>query len=142
MTSWPKVPEGFRFHHMGYATSSIEKERPFFESLGYDQEGDEFLDPIQGIAGCFMIGPGPRIELLENTKGSSTLTPWLNAGVKMYHFSYRVESIESAIKWSHSNRAKVTVQPVPAVAFGGNRVSFVMFRNRFLIEFIESTLPN
>ncbi|TFW06310.1 VOC family protein [Oxalobacteraceae bacterium OM1] len=131
------VPDAYEFHHIGYATSSIERERAVFESLGYSLESDVFEDPVQGIKGCFLGGVGPRIELLENLPGSTTLTPWIDAGIKMYHFAYWVDDIEVAIKWAREHRGKVTVQPVQAVAFGGRRIGFVIFRNSFMLEFIE-----
>ena len=133
----PALPVGFEFHHIGYATASLEKEQDFFAFLRYRLEGEPFADRIQGVTGCFLSGPGPRIELLENLIGANTLTPWLNAGVKIYHFAYLVADLDAAISWARSLRAKVTVEPVPAVAFGGRRISFVMFRNGLMLEFIE-----
>jgi methylmalonyl-CoA/ethylmalonyl-CoA epimerase len=142
------VPKGFQapqislpdcqFHHIGYATTALNREREFFELLGYKQEEEAFTDPIQGVAGCFLQGAGPRIELLENIPGAVTLTPWLNAGVKIYHIAYLVGDLESAVNWARNQRAKITVMPVPAVAFGGRRISFAMCRNGMLLEFIET----
>lgn len=137
----PSVPSGFDFHHIGYATASIDQEYRFFERLGYRADGDAFADPVQGVAGRFLIGAGPRIELLENLPGSRTLTPWLEAGVRMYHFGYWVDDIEDALQWAKSQRGKVSVQPVPAVAFGGRRICFAIFRTRMMLEFIERCLP-
>jgi methylmalonyl-CoA/ethylmalonyl-CoA epimerase len=135
------LPDGYEFHHIGYATVSIEAERRLLEFLGYRLEGEPFSDPVQGVAGCFLTGTGPRIELLENLPGAETLTPWINAGVKMYHFAYWVEDVRAAIEWAWSKRAKVIVHPVPAIAFGGRRISFVMFRNGLMLEFIERVVP-
>ena len=130
------LPAGYEFHHVGYATNSIEKERALFAFLGYSQEGEEFADQIQGVNGCFLSGPGPRIELLENRLGSTTLAPWLDAGIKLYHFSYLVTDLSEALNWARSLRAKVTVPPVVSVAFDPYRISFVMFRNGLMLEFI------
>ena len=137
MTDFSELPPQFEFHHLGYATRGIDRERRVFENLGYRIEGETFVDPAQGVTGCFLVGAGPRIELLENSPGEETLTAWLNAGVKVYHFAYRVPDIEAAIDWARSKRGKVTVSPVAAVAFGGAKICFVMFPNGFLIEFIE-----
>lgn len=137
MADIPELPKGFEFHHVGYATASIQRERTLFESIGYHQEGPAFVDPTQGVAGCFLRGPGPRIELLENLGASDTLTPWIKAGIKMYHFAYWVDDIEMAIDWAKLLRAKVTVSPVPAVAFDGHLISFAMLRNGFMLEFIQ-----
>lgn len=133
----PPLPVGYEFHHVGYATAYMGKERTIFAFLGYHQEGEIFVDPVQGVTGCFLAGSGPRIELLENLPGATTLTPWLNSGVKMYHFAYLVENLDEALNWIRSQRAKVIVAPVPAMAFSGQRICFVMFRNGLMLEFIE-----
>jgi methylmalonyl-CoA/ethylmalonyl-CoA epimerase len=131
------VSPSHEFHHVGYATGNLERDRAFFEGLGYVQEGEDFSDPIQGVKGCFMIGPGPRVELLQNLDGSDTLTPWLQAGIKMYHFAYLVDDLEAALRWARERRGRVTVAPVPAVAFDGRRITFVIFRDGHMLEFIE-----
>jgi methylmalonyl-CoA/ethylmalonyl-CoA epimerase len=130
-------PIGHTFHHIGYATTSLVREREFFKHLGYVQEGLDFADPEQGILGCFLQGSGPRIELLENLPGSNTLTPWLNMGIKMYHLAYEVEDLENAIIWARSQRGKMTVAPIPAIAFQGRRICFFAFRQGPMLEFIE-----
>lgn len=134
------VPPSLEFHHVGYACSTLETERMFFQCLGYRQDGDEFADPIQGVRGCFMIGVGPRIELLENLPDRSTLTPWIDAGIKMYHLAYLVDGMDDALSWADQSRARVVVSPVPAVAFGGRHIAFVLFRNGQLMEFVERTV--
>ncbi len=141
MDDRPQLPDGYEFHHIGYATTSIDRERRAFDLLGYRIEGEPFVDARQGIAGCFLCGPGPRIELLENLPGADTLTPWVNAGVKMYHFAYQVDDIMTALEWARNRRAKVIVPPVPATAFNGRQIGFVMFRNGMMLEFINRTLP-
>lgn len=132
------LPEGFQFHHLGYACADLAKDRAQFERLGYAIEGEPFEDPIQGVAGLFLAGAGPRIELLENLPGSTTLKPWLAQGTRIYHFAYLVADMAAALAWSRSQRAVTTVQPVPAVAFGGRRIAFVMLRTGFMLEFIET----
>lgn len=131
------IPENFSFHHLGYATASMSREKIFFKSLGYTQEGEDFLDPIQKIQGCFLVGAGPRIELLENLPGADTLSPWLDMGIKMYHMAYRVDDIDLALDWARGLRGLVIVPPVQSVAFNLKRISFVMFRNKQMLEFIE-----
>lgn len=135
-----QLPEGYEFHHIGYATASIAREQSMFMFLGYRIEGEVFADERQGVAGCFMVGPGPRIELLENLPGANTLTPWLNGGARMYHLAYWVDRLDEALEWAGSQRARVVVQPVPAPAFGGRRIAFVMFRNGLMLEFIQREL--
>lgn len=134
----PVLPAGYNFHHIGYATANLTKEIEFFQFLGYSPEGQVFCDPKQGIRGCFLTGPGPRIELLENLDDSQTLTPWINSGVKMYHFAYFVDELEQAIEWARTQRARLVAAPMPSVAFNSCRICFIMFRNSFMVEFIET----
>lgn len=131
------IPDHCRFHHIGYATKSIQYELPFFMSQGYVQDGEIFCDAKQGISGCFMTGAGPRIELLENLPASDTLTPWINLGIKMYHFAYMADNLEDIVRWAKTNKAHMIVDPIPAVAFSGKAICFLMLRNRFMLEFIE-----
>lgn len=131
------IPPNFDFHHIGYAANSITSDRELFLNLGYSQEGDSFEDHNQGIRGCFLTGPGPRIEILENLSGCTTLTPWLNAGIRFYHFAYLCHYVDEAMDWACGHRGRVIVAPIPAVAFSGRRIAFAIFRNNLMIEFIE-----
>ena len=130
-------PDTFRFHHIGVACRRIETEERGWIALGYSREGDRFEDPQQGIAGVFIAGPGPRMELLEELPGSDTLTPFLDAGTKMYHHAYEVPKLELAEEILRQYRGKVISPPKPAVAFGGRRVVFMILPNRMITELIE-----
>ena len=131
------LPVDFRLHHIGYATKSIKADIPFFESLGYKQEGSFFEDFHQGIRGCFLTSTGSRIELLENLPVSKTLDCWLRSGIRLYHLAYLAPNLENALSWTRTNRGIVVSRPTSAVAFEGRRVTFVMMRNNLLLEFIE-----
>ena len=137
------LPPSAAFHHIGVATAKLAAEKIFFEALGYHQEGADFSDPVQGISGCFMVGTGPRMELLENLPGATTLTPWLaTGGLRMYHMAYEVDGLEAALDWARSRRGKVLDAPVPAFAFGGRRSAFVIFRSSLMLEFIERAIDS
>jgi len=131
---------GLQFHHIGVACRDLEKEMRSFAIVGYKLEGEHFSDPLQKIHGCFLVGPGPRIELLAPMDDTSPVMPWLQKGVKMYHQAYEVESIADATAALCAERAVVISPAKPAVAFGGRKISFVMFPNLLLVELIESTL--
>ena len=136
------LPAGAGFHHIGYACTSLAADGLWFEKIGFRSEGAPFVDETQGVAGCFMVGVGPRIELLQSLPGSDTLTPWLNAGVRMYHLAYVIPDIKIVLEWAKSLRARVVAGPMPAVAFAGRQIAFVMMRNGLLLEFIEGHMPN
>ncbi len=125
------------FHHLGIACRNLDAEARVLEGLGYRQEGPEFEDPVQGIRGRFLVGPGPRLEILVALGDSRVLEPWLRAGTKIYHQAFEVSNLEGGIAHLVAQRGKVLVAPVPAVAFGGRRICFVMLPNMMLFELIE-----
>lgn len=133
------VPETFshwRFHHLGVACQNILSEMNPWINLGYHKEGDTFVDPVQGVKGLFLTGPGPRMELLEDLPGESTISPWLNKGIKIYHQAFEVDDLDCEIENLVKFRAHIVVDPVSSVAFSGRRISFLMLRNMALIELV------
>lgn len=130
------VLDDFKFHHLGVACESIAGEIASWEALGYRAESAAFVDEAQGIRGLFMVGGGHRIELLEATNGSTTLTPWIKWRVKLYHIGYLVESIDRAIEILVGDGASVARDPMMSVYFGA-RISFLMMPNMVLVEVIE-----
>ena len=125
------------FHHIGVATKSIEKELPQYTVIGYEEEGDYFEDPGQGIRGLFVTAKGyPRLELLENLEGSTTLDIPLKNNQKMYHRAYYVDNIDNAIAFLKSTGAKIMVEKRISTYFGKN-ICFIMLRNMELVELLE-----
>jgi len=127
------------FHHIGIACRDIDREQRAWTPVGYVSEGDAFADPAQGVRGRFLIGPGPRLELLEPLAGDTTLAPWLGAGSRMYHHAYEVPDLDAAVAGMCDEGARVAREPLPAVAFGGRHVCFLALRSMILVELIGST---
>jgi len=125
------------FHHIGIATNKIEDEFAAYRYLGYVRDGAKFEDPEQGVRGQFLTAPGqPRLELLENLEGSSTLDVWIKNRVKMYHFAYKTPQIEKAISVLNQNRIR-TVGPLKTSVYFKKRICFLMLSPGFLLELIE-----
>ena len=129
------------FHHIGVACKDLQVETEKLNILGYEREGDDFIDPIQGVKGRFLSGQVPRLELLVPLYPNSILSPWLESNSKMYHLAYETNSLEDVIQNLCDQRGKLVVKPVPAVAFNNREIAFIMLPNMLLIELI-STLPN
>ncbi|MEM9379883.1 MAG: VOC family protein [Planctomycetota bacterium] len=131
--------EGGRFHHVGVACTDLDREAERFGQLGYRREGDDFTDPEQRISGRFLVADGqPRLELLVDSGPGGPLGPWLEKGVKLYHFAYEVPDLGAALDRLTRDRARVVVPPVPAVAFGGREIAFAMQPGGFLVELIHT----
>ena len=132
------MTEPMRFHHVGIACRDLEGEAKAMLALGYRAESAEFTDALQGIRGQFVVGPGPRMELLEQIVGSRVLEPFLAKGVKAYHFGYEIADLDAEVERLKSAGAILVTPPQPAIAFGGRRISFLMLKNLFLVELIET----
>src|SRR5215831_120731 len=130
--------DGLRFHHVGLACTDLDAEERVFAQLGYTREGPDFEDPAQGVRGRFLVGAGPRLELLCELPTGTVLGPWLRKGVKMYHVAYEAADLAAADIAVTALGARRVVSPVPAVAFGGRCIAFYMMPNGFLIELIEA----
>jgi methylmalonyl-CoA/ethylmalonyl-CoA epimerase len=126
-----------QFHHIGVACKNLDREAERYSLLGYRIESEDFEDPVQGVRGRFLVGGGPRIELLMGLVEPNVLTPWLNAGMKMYHLAYLSFSFDVDLKATLEQRGKIVAGPVSAVAFNGRQIAFVMMPNLMLVELIE-----
>lgn len=128
---------GLAFDHIGVATSGIERELPSYTLLGYTKDGDSFEDDQQGIRGLFLHAEGqPRLELLENLPGGTTLDIPLAKGNKFYHVGYTTGSFDAAMQAVKASRARVISQPKISRYFG-KRIAFLILPNMQMIELIE-----
>jgi methylmalonyl-CoA/ethylmalonyl-CoA epimerase len=125
------------FHHIGVACRDLAREAEAFSALGYEAESEDFVDSGQGIRGRFLVGPGPRLELLVGLPGSSVLDPWLEKGVKFYHQAFVVDSLETSVQELREEGGRMISAIMPAVAFDGRQTGFVMLRNLAMVELIQ-----
>ena len=126
------------FHHVGVACVDLEAETRRLAALGYQTEGSDFTDAVQGVRGRFLIGGGPRLELLAPLSAGGVLTPWLKSGVKLYHLAYETPGLDDELARLRNAGAKLVVPPVPATAFASRKIAFLMLPNLLLTELIES----
>ncbi|MFD1802233.1 GNAT family N-acetyltransferase [Mixta tenebrionis] len=125
------------FHHIGVATTNIEKEFSSYRTFGYRREDKIFKDEVQGIRGQFIISDhSPRLELLENLPGRNTLDKWNEANIKNYHFAYKIKKFDSMLETIKHKRIRILAKPEISVYFK-KRICFVVLPNKFIIEFIE-----
>jgi catechol 2,3-dioxygenase-like lactoylglutathione lyase family enzyme len=129
---------GWTFHHLGIACLDLRRETDVYRGLGYSPESADFTDPIQQVHGRFLVGGGPRLELLVAINGASVLDPWLQKGIRVYHQAYEVQDLSAAILALREDGAIIVREPAPAVAFADRRISFAMLPNLALVELIEA----
>ncbi len=118
------------------ATESIVRARARLNSLGAETTS-EFTDPLQGVNGFFLEIGDTLIELLEPLPGDETLLPWLQEGNRVYQIAFETNNLDEELNKMRSRGVRVVREPLPAVAFDGRRVAFLMPVPGLLVELIE-----
>jgi methylmalonyl-CoA/ethylmalonyl-CoA epimerase len=131
-----------RFHHIGYATSDIDRYveeffRPVFAPLSISAK---VSDPGQRVSVCFAkMQGGTLIELVEPFGNNSPVERVIRddrGGV--FHLCYEVDDLDREIDACRRKRCLPVSKPLPATAFGGRRIVFLLTPQRDLIELLET----
>jgi methylmalonyl-CoA/ethylmalonyl-CoA epimerase len=126
-----------RFHHIGIACVDMEKEINYYQIMGYEYDGIEYIDKNLGIKCRFLNGGGPRIELVVEYN-SNVLQPYLKNNSKIYHMAFKTKKIFDTINNLKKYGYKIIIEPTPAIAFSNKSVCFLMSPTMSLIEIIEN----
>jgi methylmalonyl-CoA/ethylmalonyl-CoA epimerase len=130
-----------RLHHIGIAVKDIARAIEDHRSrLGCLPQGEIFHDPVQTALIQFLSVPGDPvlIELVAPDGPASKLSRAVKKGVMINHLCYSTQDIERACEFLRGEGMVVIHDPVPAVAFGGRRVAWLMGENWYLTELVES----
>ncbi len=131
-----------RFHHVGIAVRDIAKASLWWTGQnGFTAEGPVYHDPLQKVRVQFFVQAGGfRIELVEPAAEDSPVNRYLDVPGGMYHTCYEVDDLDATMAEWRSERAFPVTKPMPAVAFGGRRIVFLLTPDRHLVELVEATL--
>jgi methylmalonyl-CoA/ethylmalonyl-CoA epimerase len=131
-----------RLHHIGYAVADAARYLETFlvPLLGRLEVGPTYEDPIQKVRVTFVnVPPGSLIELVEPLGEESPVSRVIGSprgGI--YHLCYEVDDLDGEIRRFRQRRCLPLGTPVPAVAFAGRRIVFLMTPQRDLIELVEA----
>ncbi|MDR0664320.1 MAG: VOC family protein [Helicobacteraceae bacterium] len=127
-----------KFHHIGVATKSIEREFSVFEALGYRKVSETFIDEEQRIRGLFIEGRrgAPALELLEDLDERGPLAAILKNHIKFYHFAYETDNIESDSRKIISSLKAIMIVPIVNATYF-EKICFLALRNQALIELVQ-----
>jgi methylmalonyl-CoA/ethylmalonyl-CoA epimerase len=125
------------FHHLGVACRDLDRESLPWLALGYRVESQVFEDPIQGVKGQFLVGPGPRLELLASLAPDQPVASMVRRGITLYHQGYETPLFDQTVAALSEANNKLVKGPVPAVAFGGRQIAFFVLPNMNIVEIIE-----
>ncbi len=131
-----------RFHHIGYAVADICQYLesflvPLFSPISVSEP---VSDPIQKVTVCFAEMPGGAIiELVEPLGADSPVNSVIGSSRGgLYHLCYEVDDLDGELLRFRRKRCLPLGKPVPAAAFDGRRIVFLMTPERDLIELVES----
>src|SRR5262249_43442693 len=84
----------------------------------------------------------PMIELVAPEGEVSPVTRFLSQGGGLHHLCYEVDDLESQLNVAKAAKSALARPPLPAVAFSGRRVAWVITGQRLLIEYLEKYSRN
>jgi methylmalonyl-CoA/ethylmalonyl-CoA epimerase len=130
-----------RFHHAGYVVVSIAESAPrYARSLSLDWDGMVIHDPLQMVRVTFLPANLPdqaTIELVEPAGPRSPVRKFAESGGGLHHICYEVEDLAAQISESQAAGCTLVRVPLPAQAFGGRKIAWVITPEKALIEFLE-----
>jgi methylmalonyl-CoA/ethylmalonyl-CoA epimerase len=130
-----------RLHHIGIVVASIDESgESIARSLGATWDQNIISDPLQKVRVTFLKGShnsDSLIELVEPGGEDSPVTQFLQRGGGLHHLCYEVSNLDEHLEFCRTVGNIIIRKPVPAVAFGGRRIAWVVTRKRLLVEFLE-----
>ena len=112
---------------------------PYLAHCGYEERTGIIHDPTQTAYVQFLRRPGDTVllELVAPDGPSSKLSAALQRGGGFHHVCHSTPDIDDACRALRSGGFFLIAAPVPAVAFEGRRIAWLLARDRSLVELVE-----
>lgn len=130
----------FSVHHLGVAVRDIsETAASYVRCFGYQLESEIIHDPTQEAYVQFLRFPGDRLylELVQPDAEGAKLSQAIARGGGLNHICYATDDIEAACQHLRTRGLGLIALPVPAVAFNGRRIAWLMDKHRVVTELVE-----
>jgi methylmalonyl-CoA/ethylmalonyl-CoA epimerase len=132
-------------HHIGIAVNDIhEATGRYVRMLGYEVQSEIIHDPVQTAYVQFLRLPGDSVyvELVSPDGDKSKLNGAVQRGGGLNHLCYVTTDIKFACRQLRDKGMFLLQPPVPAVAFQGRRIAWLMAADRVPVELVEAGPPN
>ena len=129
-----------RLHHVGIVVPVIEDARAFYvDVLHYELSTPVIHDPVQTAFVQFFSIPGSDhfLELVAPDGPNSKLLKASKKGPPLNHLCYSCDEIARTISSLEESGCFVIQRPVPAVAFDGRPIAWLMSPDGLLLELVE-----
>ena len=135
-----------RLHHVGFVVADIAAAMPeFIRSMGATWDSQIFADPNQKVKVAFLTTrPGDaQVELVEPNGPDSPVLRFLKEkGGGLHHVCYEVRDLEQELADFRERGSWIVKRPLPAVAFQGRRIAWLLTPEKLLIELLEDGSHN
>jgi len=129
-----------RHHHIGLVVPDVSRAASdVIAQFGYRPVSGIIHDPLQtAFVQFFRLGSEQTLlELVGPDGPESKLSIAARRRMGLHHLCFAVEDIHGTCKRLAEEGMVVVQEPVPAVAFRGRRIAWLMGRNRVLTELVE-----
>jgi len=130
-------------HHVGILVADIgSASEAYVRRFGYSIRTSVIHDPTQTAFVQFLALPGSTVlvELVAPDRPDSKLSGALRKGGGLNHMCYAVEDIDDACRHLRAEAMLLIQPPVPAAAFPGRRIAWLIGRDRIPVELVERPL--
>jgi methylmalonyl-CoA/ethylmalonyl-CoA epimerase len=130
-----------RFHHTGYVVASIaDTAEPMARALSIGWDGVVIHDPLQFVNVTFLPsnrGNEATVELIEPAGPRSPVRKFAEAGGGLHHVCYEVDDLKAQIAACQEGGATLVRVPLPAKAFYGRKIAWLVTPQKLLVEYLE-----
>ena len=130
-----------RLHHVGFVVESISQSAPAFaRALLLEWDGSIIHDPLQLVNVTFLpSNPGSEstVELVEPLGRRSPVRQFVEAGGGLHHVCYEVDDLKTQVASSQAAGGSLVRVPLPAVAFLGRKIAWIVTAEKLLVEYLE-----
>lgn len=139
-----------RLDHIGLVVENISEFSELLRSLGLNEMTHTEVEPIQKVAGRFVLvdeGQGVYIELLEPAADGSPISNFLEKrGGGLHHLCFQVEDIDKSAKQLVEKGFEMVCPPVESAGYDAvfrrvcqesTRIAFFVVSDELLIELVE-----
>jgi methylmalonyl-CoA/ethylmalonyl-CoA epimerase len=129
-----------RLHHVGVLVADIAAEvEHYIQRFGYQVRSAVIHDPVQSAFVQFvsLASDSVYVEFVSPDGPTSKLSNALRKGGGVNHLCYSTTCIDNAVQQLWETGMFVLQTPVPAVAFCGRKIAWLMGSDSVPIELVE-----
>ena len=130
----------FSVHHLGVAVPDISQTAAaYVKYFGYQLESEIIHDPLQQAHVQFLRLPSDKVylELVAPDSSHSKLSQAIAKGGGLNHICYAIDDMNAACAKLRGCGMFLVAPPVPAVAFKGRCIAWLMGKDRVITELVE-----